>query len=62
MEYAIAILPEPACVSDLTITVDGDLELAYPMLLRDTGSGGGTLTISQGDTVLRTVTVTVPAE
>ena len=62
VEYAIAILPEPACVSDLTITVEGDLELAYPMLLRDTGSGGGTLTISQGDTVLRTVTVTVPAE
>ncbi len=56
-EFQIALLPEPYCVSDLTIGLSEDLELSYPFVLK--AKGNGTLTVSQGDTVLKSVAVEV---
>ncbi len=59
VEYQIALLPEPLCASDLTITLSDNLEMAYPFVIKDVGTGTGTITISQGDTVLKTITVKI---
>lgn len=58
---SIQIIPsvEPLSVNDLTFTVSENLELSYPCVITAKAVGTGTLTISHGDTVLTTVTITV---
>ena len=45
-------------LTDLTFTVDGCIALTYPLQITGTDAGTGTLTISQGETVLRQITFT----
>ena len=49
----------PVNVDDLTYSVSGNLTLSYPCILRATAPGTGTLTVKQGDTVVKTVTFTI---
>ena len=50
---------DPVPVNDLTFTVSGDLKISYPYFITADGGEFGTLTISQGDTVLRTINIKV---
>lgn len=57
----IEILPmvEPLTVNDLTFTLSDNLSISYPCIIKAEAPGTGTLTISHGDTVLKTVTFIV---
>ena len=52
------ILSPVTDLTDLTFTVEGCIELTYPLQITGTEAGTGTLTISQGETILRQITFT----
>ena len=58
---SIEILPiiEPLTVNDLTFTLSDNLSMSYPCIIKAEAPGTGTLTISHGNTVLRTITFTI---
>jgi len=57
----IEILPlvEPLTVNDLTFTLSDNLSMSYPCIIKAEEPGTGTLTISHGNTVLKTVTFNI---
>lgn len=57
----IEILPmvEPLTVNDLTFTLSDNLSISYPCIIKAEEPGTGTLTISHGDTVLKTITFNI---
>lgn len=58
---SISLFPivEPMAVSDLTFIVSDNLEIVYPCVITAVAPGTGTLTISQGNKVIRTITIEV---
>ena len=52
---------KPVYVDNLTYEVTGAAELTYPLMIKATEEGTATLTVKQGNTVLRTVKITVSA-
>ena len=55
------IVTDKVYANDLTITVEGDITVEFPMHIVATKEGSGTITISQGNKVLKTLSVTVKA-
>ncbi len=55
----LILMPQPFHVSDLKISVTDNLGLEYPFVLYAKEVGTGTVTVSQGDQVLKTITVIV---
>ncbi|MBR5570272.1 MAG: hypothetical protein IKW10_05185 [Oscillospiraceae bacterium] len=55
------IVTDKVYANDLTITVEGNINVEFPMHIVATEEGSGTITISQGDKVLKTLSVTVKA-
>lgn len=55
----LILMPQPIHVSDLKISVSDNLEVQYPFVLYAKEAGTGTVTISQGDQVFKTITVIV---
>lgn len=56
---SFVILLEDGNAADLSFAVTDNLKLSYPLEVTAVAPGTGELTISQGDTVLKTVTITV---
>lgn len=56
---SFVVLLEDGNAADLTFSVTDNLALSYPLVVNAVAPGTGELTISQGDTVLKTVTITV---
>lgn len=58
---SVSLVPivEPLTVSDLTFTVSDNLELVYPCTVKAVAPGIGTLTIAQGNNILKTITIEV---
>ncbi len=52
---------KPYYVDNLTYEVTGTAEITYPLMIKATAEGTATLTVKQGDTVLRTVNFTISA-
>ena len=57
-KLVLSPVSDPIYAGDLTFTVSGCIALKYPLQIVATEAGTGTLTISQGDTVLRQITFT----
>lgn len=55
----LILMPEPFYVSDLTVSVSDNLVLEYPFVIYGKEAGTGTVTIRQGDQVLKTLTFIV---
>ena len=55
----LILMPEPFHVSDLTVTVSDNLAVEYPFVIYAREAGTGTVTIRQGDQVLKTLTFIV---
>ena len=58
-QRTLVVVPEDANAAELTFTVTDNLSLSFPLVVTAVAPGDGTLTISDGDTVLKTVTITV---
>lgn len=56
--YYYAIVPDPITTTNLEFIVDGVIELFGPLSVKATEAGTGTLTIKEGDRVIRTITFT----
>lgn len=58
---SITLVPQvtPYNVSDLTYTVSDNLSVSYPCVITGKAAGTGTLTVSQGDRVVATLTIEV---
>ena len=52
---------QPVYVDNLTYEVTGAAQLTYPLMIKATAEGTATLTVKQGNIVLRTVNITVSA-
>lgn len=50
---------KPVCADDLTYEVSGNAEITYPLMIKATAEGTATLTVKQGNKVLKTVNITV---
>ena len=59
--YVMTPRPTPITVNDLTYEVTGAAELTYPLSVKGTSVGTATLTVKQGDRVLKTMTFNVSA-
>lgn len=57
--YQMLPIAKPSYVANLSYEVTGDAVLGYPLAVVGTQPGTATLTVKQGDTVLRTVDFTV---
>lgn len=58
--YAVPVV-DTVYANNLTISVEGDITVKFPMQIVAEKEGVSTITISQGDKVLKTLTVTVTA-
>lgn len=56
---SIVISLEDGNAADLTFTVSDNLKLSFPLVVTAVSEGEGTLTVSKGNTVLKTITFTV---
>lgn len=57
--YLLLPIAKPSYVANISYEVTGDAELGYPLAVVGTQPGIATLTVKQGDTVLKTVEFTV---
>ena len=57
--YLLLPIAKPSYVANISYEVTGDAELGYPLAVVGTQPGTATLTVKQGDTVLKTVEFTV---
>lgn len=58
---SITLVPQvsPMNADDLTYTVSDNLSISYPLVITGKSAGTGTLTVSQGDKVIGTLTIEV---
>jgi hypothetical protein len=58
-QYKFILVTNPNGVSNYTIELSKNLKLEDNFYVTPTAKGSGTITIKQGDTVIKTVNVTV---